>query len=119
MLNDATCFKNVYIVCGHTDLRKEIDSLASIIVDRTDLRPFVPDTLYLFCGRQKNKIKGLVWERDGYLLLYKRLSNGYFQWPRHAEDVKHLTQEQFLDLMEGFEIERKTTIHEVNPEYVA
>ncbi len=119
MLKDATCFKNVYIVCGYTDLRKGIDSLASIIVDRADLSPFVPDTLYLFCGRQKNKIKGLVWEKDGYLLLYKRLSDGYFQWPRYEEDVKHLTQEQFTDLMEGFAVERKMTIREVNPEFVS
>lgn len=118
MLNDATCFKNVYIVCGFTDLRKGIDSLAAIIAERSELKPFVPDTLYLFCGRRHNKIKGLVWERDGFLLLYKRLSDGYFQWPKYAEDVRKLTQEQFLDLMEGFAIERKVTIRKVNPEFI-
>ena len=57
MLNDATCFKNVYIVCGFTDLRKGIDSLAAIIAERSELKPFVPDTLYLFCGRRHNKIR--------------------------------------------------------------
>ena len=36
MLNDATCFKNVYIVCGFTDLRKGIDSLAAIIAERSE-----------------------------------------------------------------------------------
>ena len=118
MLKDAKCFKNVYIVCGFTDLRKGIDSLAAIIADRTDISPFVPDTLFLFCGRRHDKLKGLVWEKDGYLLLYKRLSDGYFQWPRYEEDVRHLTQEQFLDLMEGFAVERKVTIREVHPEYI-
>ena len=57
-----------------------------------------------------------MWERDGFLLLYKRLSDGYFQWPKYAEDVRKLTQEQFLDLMEGFAIERKVTIRKVNSE---
>lgn len=37
MLNDATCFKQVYIVCGYTDLRSGIDTLASIIDAKTDL----------------------------------------------------------------------------------
>ena len=74
------------------------------------------DTLYLFCGRRHNKLKGLVWERDGFLLLYRRLSDGYFQWPKYAEDVRKLTQEQFIDLMEGFAIERKVTIRKVNSE---
>lgn len=64
MLNDATCFKQIYIVCGYTDLRSGIDTLASIIDAKTDNSPFVPDTLYLFCGRKSDRIKGLVWEKD-------------------------------------------------------
>ncbi len=47
MLNDATCFKRVYIVCGYTDLRSGIDTLASIVDAKTDNSPYVPDTLYL------------------------------------------------------------------------
>lgn len=46
MLNDATCFKQVYIVCGYTDLRFGLDSLASIIESKMGCKPYVPDTLY-------------------------------------------------------------------------
>ena len=56
MLNDATCFKAVYIVYGYTDLRAEMDRLAA----HTGNRPYVPDTLFLFCGRRTDRIKGLV-----------------------------------------------------------
>lgn len=119
MLNDATCFKDVYIVCGYTDLRKGIDSLAAIVDGLLETTPFIPDTLFLFCGRRANKIKGLVWEEDGYLLLYKRLSDGYFQWPKCGADVKHLTQKQFRDLMEGLAVEQKVTIRKVKPDHVA
>ncbi|MDE5590801.1 MAG: IS66 family insertion sequence element accessory protein TnpB [Acetatifactor sp.] len=73
MLNGATCFQNVYIVCGYTDLRSGIDKLASIFDRQAGKNPFVPDTLYLFCGRKTDRIKGLVWKKDGFLLLYKRL----------------------------------------------
>ena len=39
-------------------------------------------TLKFFCGSSNRKIKGLVWEEDGFLLIYKRLEAGTFQWPR-------------------------------------
>ena len=58
MLNDATCFKTVYIVCGYTDLRSGMDRLAALIEAQTGNKPYVPDTLYLFCGRRSDRIKG-------------------------------------------------------------
>ena len=61
MLNDATCFKQIFIVCGFTDLRSGIDTLASIVSEKTELGPFLPDTLILFCGIKSDHIKGLVY----------------------------------------------------------
>ena len=73
MLKDAnhSYFAGVYIVCGYTDLRFGIDSLAAIIERRFHMNLFVPNTLFLFCGRSSTKIKGLLWEGNGFLLLYK------------------------------------------------
>lgn len=51
-----------------------MDRLAALVEAQTGNRPYVPDTLYLFCGRRTDRVKGLVWEGDGWLLLYKRLS---------------------------------------------
>ena len=68
MLNDATCFKAVYIVCGYTDLRAGMDRLAALVEAQTGNRPYIKDTLYLFCGRRTDRIKGLVWEGDGYII---------------------------------------------------
>lgn len=56
MLNNAVCFKNIYIVTGYTDLRFGIDSLAVLIESMPGSKPFVPDTLYLFCGRRTDRI---------------------------------------------------------------
>lgn len=69
--NDSTCFEEVYIVCGYTNLRSGMDRLSALVEAQTGNRPYVPDTLYLFCGRRTDRIKGLVWERDGdgWLLL--------------------------------------------------
>ncbi len=60
MLNDAVGFKNVCIVTGYTDLRSGMDRLASLIGSSPNRSPFVPDTLYLFCGRRTDRSKGLV-----------------------------------------------------------
>ena len=42
MLNDATCFKDVYIVTGYTDLRYGINSLVALIEAKLGVKPFVP-----------------------------------------------------------------------------
>lgn len=79
MLNDAAGFKRIFIATGYSDLRKGIDGLANIIKFQFDLDPFQKNILFLFCGRRTDRIKGLVWEGDGFLLLYKRLNIGQFQ----------------------------------------
>ena len=98
-------FANIYIACGYTDLRYGIDGLAQAVKERFALTPFSANTLFLFCGRRNDRIKALVWEGDGFLLLYKRLESGRFMWPRRESELKNLTYEQFHWLMEGFTIE--------------
>ena len=69
------------------------------------LDPFT-NTLFLFCGRRKDRIKGLLWEGNGFLLLYKRLEAGSFQWPRTGEEALQLTPQQYRWLMEGLSIDQ-------------
>ena len=76
MLKDIKV-ENIYIVCGHTDMRKSISGLAEIIQQQFDLDLF-SDSLFLFCGRRRNRLKALIWEEDGFVLLYKRLEDGRF-----------------------------------------
>ena len=76
MLNDFTGADQVYIACGYTDLRKGIDGLARLVQQQFELDPFT-NTLFLFCGRRRDRIKGLYWEKDGFILLYKRLEQEF------------------------------------------
>lgn len=89
--------------------------LAALIEAQTGNRPYISDTLYFFCGRRTDRIKGLVWEGDGWLLLYKRLSDGRFQWPRSPDEVRSLTSQQFRWLMEGLTIMPKKSVRTVEP----
>ena len=109
MLKDL-CFKEVYIACGRTDLRRGIDGLATIVKEQFELDPFQKDVLFLFCGRKQDRFKGLVWDGDGFLLLYKRIEAGRVQWPRNRDDVAALTAEDYRHLMEGFSILQQSSI---------
>ena len=82
MLNDADIsrFRHVYVFVGKTDLRKGIDGLSTLVKQKFQLDPFQTGNLFLFCGSSNRKIKGLLWEEDGFLLLYKQyrlLMTGY------------------------------------------
>ena len=63
------------------------------------------DTLFLFCGRRNDRIKGLYWDTNGFLLLYKRLESGSFRWPRTTQEALQITAQQYEWLCQGFEIE--------------
>ena len=96
-------------------LRRGIDGLASIVKFNFQLDPSEKDILFLFCGRRSDRIKGLVWEGDGFLLLYKRLELGGFSWPRTKEEALEITPEQYRALMQGLEIVSRHPIQEVQP----
>lgn len=110
MLRDTREFKKIYVKCGYTDLRYGIDGLAKLIQFQFGMDPFEKGTLFLFCGRRSDRIKGLVWEGDGYLLLYKRIENGHFRWPRNSQEVEQMTCRDFHKLMEGFHVIEKSSI---------
>ena len=93
--------RKVMLAVGYTDLRKGVDGLSELIHSRYELNPYERDILFLFCGRRADRIKGLVWEGTGFLLLYKRLEDGSFSWPRTGEEVSELTEEQYRMLMSG------------------
>ena len=112
MLNGFTGADKAYSACRYTDLRRGIDGLASIVQQQFQLDPFT-NTLFLFCGRRKDRIKGLYWKKDGFILLYKRLEEGVYQWPRSENDVRSLTPQQYRWLMKGLKIEQPKAYREV------
>ena len=113
MLNDARGFRRIIIACGKTDLRRGIDGLVAIIQEQFQMDPGEKDVLFLFCGTRSDRIKGIVFEGDGYLLLYKRLTGGRFRWPRNKHEAMSITQAQFDWLMKGMTI--VSTIRETKP----
>ena len=104
-MSDFAGADKVYIACGYTDLRKGIDGLALLVRQEFDLDPFT-NTLLLFCGRRRDRIKGLYWEGNGFVLVYKRLEEGVYQWPRSENEARQITPQQYRWLMEGLKVEQ-------------
>lgn len=113
MLGDITKADKIYIVCGYTDMRKSIDGLAAIVQQNFQLNPF-QNSLFLFCGRRRDRMKVLYWEGDGFVLLYKRLESGGFQWPKNAEAVRSITYQEFRWLLEGLSVDQPKAVKKVH-----
>ncbi|MEQ7094098.1 IS66 family insertion sequence element accessory protein TnpB [Enterococcus gallinarum] len=110
MILDYTKINHLYLVCGHTDMRKGIDGLAAAIQNQFELDIYQEASLFLFCGRRADRYKALFWNQDGFTLLYKRIDSGKLQWPRNELEVKKLTQRELRWLLEGLKIEQPRAI---------
>lgn len=116
MLGDITIADHVYIVTGYTDMRRSIDGLLAIIIDHLHMQPDIT-SIYLFCGKRCDRIKLLMKEPDGFVLLYKRLDSnmsGRFRWPRNSDEVKSISWQQFDWLMSGLEIEQPKALKKIS-----
>ena len=70
MLADISSVDAIYIVCGRTDMRKSIDGLCAIIQEQFSME--IDHALFLFCGRKCDRIKAILKEPDGIVMIYKR-----------------------------------------------
>jgi transposase len=105
MIGDVSHAEHIYIACGYTDMRKSIDGLSISVKQSFHLDPF-SNSVFLFCGRRCDRLKALYWEGDGFVLLYKRLESGTFQWPRSENEARIITLQQLRWLLEGLSIEQ-------------
>lgn len=98
--------QHIYLACGATDLRKSIDSLAALVQEGFGLNPFAP-SLFVFCNRQRDKLKLLLWDHNGFWLLYRRLERGTFQWPSDGKGVLTVSPRQLRWLLDGLTLEQR------------
>lgn len=70
----------VYLAAKPVDLRRGHDGLVAIVRSAWGLDPF-EGHLFVFLGRRLDRVKVLVWDRNGFVLYYKRLSRGRFRMP--------------------------------------
>ena len=112
MLGELSGVAKIYIITGWTDMRRNIDGLMAIIRDQYKMDPY-DNALFLFCGRRCDRLKAIHYDRDGFVLYYKRLDgSGRFQWPRNPAEVKPLSRQQYRWLMEGLAVDQPKAIQQ-------
>src|ERR1700760_697808 len=86
------------------DFRAGINSLVTLVEQSMQLDPFAR-AVYAFHNRRRNRIKLLLYERNGFWLMLRRLEEDHFIWPRRQQAVIELTTEQLRWLLEGIDME--------------
>ena len=110
--------KRIYLACGHTDMRKSINGLASIVADSFELDPF-ERAAFAFCNRKRDQIKILEWDTDGFWIHFKRLERGRFRWPDKSsaeetdEKTMTLSGEEMACLIGSAKLEKKLSRKEI------
>lgn len=92
----------VWIVAGHTDMRKGFDGLAAIVQTALAQNPF-GGHVFVFRGRRGDILKVLWFDGQGMLLLSKRLERGRFVWPQASSGGVVLSAAQLSMLLEGID----------------
>ncbi len=106
LLRPSRFAPRVFLCVAPVDFRKSITGLSLLVEQALELNPF-DTTLYVFINRKRDKIKILLWEKNGFVLWYKRLEKQRFKWPSDLNSATiTLNGEQLNWLLDGFDLWR-------------
>ena len=92
----------VFVATRPVDFRKGIDGLAALVQEHLRLDPFT-GTVFVFRAKRADRIKVLIWDRTGMVLVHKRLEGAKFVWPQVQDGVMRMSPAQMAALFEGLD----------------
>lgn len=100
LLPDNHC---IYLANFFVDMRKSIDGLSLLVCEHFDQNP-ASGSVYVFLNKSRNKIKILYFDRNGFVLWYKRLERGRFILSKTPDEkVYALSESQLRWLLDGLD----------------
>ena len=86
-------------ICGYPlSMRKSFEGLSAVVEELFPEELF-SGAFFIFLNQQRTHMKVLVWDNDGFIILYKRLEKETFSWKWN--NIKTLDRRTFLMLLEG------------------
>lgn len=92
----------VFVATRPIDFRKGIDGLALAVQEMFGLDPFC-GAVFVFRSKRADRIKLLMWDQTGMVLVHKRLEGGKFVWPQVQDGVMRVSSAQLAALFEGLD----------------
>lgn len=89
----------IFIMPGITDMRNQINGL-SALVEEMKHDP-LNGNLYLFCNRNRRRLKILYWDKNGLCMWLKRLEQDRFPWPKDKKECRELSVQELDMLLNG------------------
>lgn len=104
----------VVVATRPVDFRKGHDGLAAVVQSELGFDPH-SGLIVVFRSKRGDRVKVLLWDGSGLVLVYKRLEQGSFTWPKVSDGVMRLSRAQFEALFEGLDWRRVTARRMVRP----
>ena len=95
----------ILLAAQPVDFRKGAHSLAALAAEVLGADPFSGAVL-VFRSRRADRVKVLVWDGSGLVLVWKQLEGGAFRWPPVVDGVLRLTPVEFAALFDGIDWRR-------------
>lgn len=94
------------LVCTQPiDMRKQVNGLILLVLETLKKDP-QSKQMFLFYGKSKDKIKAILWDNNGFLLLYKKLEKEKFVFPQHIHSPIEINNDLLQMLLRGFDFYR-------------
>jgi transposase len=95
----------IFLCRSAIDMRKGFDGLHGVVLEVLRQDPLSGD-LFVFLNKRRDRVKLLIWEGDGMLIVYKRLERGTFAPPVGSEDSIRLSSAQLALLLGGIDLQQ-------------
>ena len=95
----------IFLCRSAIDMRKGFDGLHGVVLEVLRQDPLSGD-LFVFLNKRRNRVKLLIWDGDGMLIVYKRLERGTFSLPAGNDDSVTLSSAQLSMLMGGIDLKQ-------------
>jgi transposase len=95
----------ILVATKPVDFRKGHDGLAAVVQKELGFDPH-SGVVVVFRSKRGDRIKVLLWDGSGIVMVYKRLEEGKFAWPAIRDGVMRLSRAQFEALFEGLDWRR-------------
>lgn len=110
VINEST---SCYVYSEAVDMRKSIDGLSYLVCD-LEGKHLQDGSVYIFFNRQRDKVKVLYWNKNGFILHYKRLERGRFKVSRHEDEITSISTQQLSWLLAGLDYQTMGQFSELN-----